>query len=82
MSVLSKYTTRTFLSYIIIPEYPKVIGDASGGYFSLAFATLPPPHIERFSTLAVIEENYTSRQFAGYLHWEVSFSAAEISLIL
>ena len=33
---------------------------SSGGYFGLAFATLPPPHVETFSALTLWEGNYTS----------------------
>ena len=34
--------------------------EASGGYFGLAFAMPPQPHIERISALTLQEENYTS----------------------
>ena len=57
--------------------------EASIGYFGLAFAT-PLLRVERFSALTLSEENYTIRftKFAGYLHWGVSLSGTEISLIL
>ena len=57
---------------------------ASGGYFGLAFATPPPPRVERLSTLMLSAEAtlVSFTKFVGYLQWEVSFSQTEISLIL
>ena len=56
----------------------------SDGYFGLAFPTLLPL-VERFLMLmSSVGKLYqlAAPYFPGYLHWEVSFSGTEISLIL